>query len=332
MDVHLDQQSQDALEQKALRLTLLGNFLITLLGLGFALLTLSEAIFIDSLFSGIHLVISLITLQVSHLIQQPGNEDYPFGYVTLEPMLNLGKGIVIAIVAICALFSSVEAIRQGGRVVAADVAIWYAALAALGCGLLALMQTRFARQSHSQLLDLDAKNWLIDGLVSGAVAVAFGVMLLLARSPWDYLIPYADPIIVILLVLAILPIPLQTIWQNWMQLAGRAPAAEDQEALKTVVDEVLQDVPHEEYHLRPLNIGRLSYVQIYLRLTPEQAEQFGTPQADALRSQLYGQLQEHLPYMAMDLVVTCDRIWVKRAVLPVDPEIDSSTSAIPVQG
>ena len=199
------QQQIDQLEQQALRLTLLGNFLITLLGLGFALLTLSEAIFIDSLFSGIHLVISLITLQVSHLIQQPGNEDYPFGYVALEPMLNLGKGIVIAIVAICALFSSVDAIRHGGRSVEADLAIWYAGLAALGCGLLALMQSRFAKQCHSQLLDLDAKNWLIDGLVSGAVAVAFGVMLLLARSPWAHLIPYADPIIVILLVLFILP-------------------------------------------------------------------------------------------------------------------------------
>ncbi len=313
-----DPQDLDLLEQKALRLTLLGNFLITLMGLGFALLTLSEAIFIDSIFSGIHLVISLITLQVSHLIQQPGNEDYPFGYVALEPMLNLGKGIVIAIVAICALFSSVDAIRHGGRSVEADIAIWYAALAALGCGLLALMQSRFAKQCHSQLLDLDAKNWLIDGLVSGAVAVAFGVMLFLERSPWSHLIPYADPVIVILLVLFILPIPLQTIWQNWLQLAGRAPAAEDQEQLRGVVDEVLETVPHAEYHLRPLNIGRLSYVQIYLRLTPEQAQEFGTPEADELRSRLYRELQEHLPYIAMDLVVTCDRIWVKRAVLPAE--------------
>jgi len=310
--------SPNQLEQQALRLTLVGNLLITLLGLGFALVTLSEAIFIDSLFSGIHFVISLITLQVSHLIQQPGNEDYPFGYVALEPMLNLGKGIVIAIVAICALFSSVEAIRQGGRTVEADIAIWYAALAALGCGLLALMQSRFAKQCHSQLLDLDAKNWLIDGLVSGAVAVAFGAMLLLARSPWSAFIPYADPVIVILLVLSILPIPLQTIWQNWLQLAGRAPAAEDQAELRTVVDGVLASISHAEYHLRPLNIGRLSYVQIYLRLTPEQAKSFGPPEADAVRSRLYQELQTHLPYIAMDLVVTCDRIWVKRAVLPAE--------------
>jgi cation diffusion facilitator family transporter len=317
-----------ALERQALRLTLLGNVLITLLGFGFALISRSEAVFLDSLFSGIHLVISLVTMQVSRLIQQPGNEDYPFGYAALEPMLNLGKGLVIAMAAIFALFSSIDSIRGGGRVVDADVALLYAAIAALGCGVLAVMQSRFARQSHSPILDVDAKNWWIDGLVSAAVAIAFGLILLLGRSPWANLVPYADPAIVILLVLIILPVPLQTIWQNWLQLAGRGPAPEKQLKLRSLVEAVLQTVPYAEYHLRPLNIGRLSYVQIYLRLTPEQAAQFNISQADGLRSQLYDQLQEHLPYVAMDLVVTCDRIWVKRAILPAAP----TTATLPIQG
>ena len=43
----------------------------------------------------------------------------------------------------------------------------------------------------------------------------------------------------ILLVLFILPIPLQTIWYNWLQLAGRAPAAEEQAQSKALVDDVL---------------------------------------------------------------------------------------------
>lgn len=313
-------EEQQRIEATALRLTILGNIAITLLGVVFAVITLSEAIFLDSLFSGIHLLISLVSLHVSRLIQRPEDEDYPFGYATLEPLLNLGKGLVIAIVAVFALFSSLEAIRVGGRAIEADWAVGYALLAALGCGILAVMQYRFARQSHSPILDLDAKNWLIDGVISGAVAIAFALVLFIQHTSFAWMVPYADPILVMALVLVVIPLPIQTVLQNWKQIVGRAPEATQQEQLHDIAEQVFQGINHEDYHLRPLRIGRLLYVQIYLRFSSEQATSMGPEQVDALRSQLYAQLHQTFPVLAMDLVVTCDRIWIKRAIMPAEPE------------
>ena len=78
----LEQSHQ--IERKALRYTLWGNVAITLFGIVFAVWTRSEAIFLDGLFSGIHLAISLLSLYIARLIQQPGDEDYPFGYAMLH--------------------------------------------------------------------------------------------------------------------------------------------------------------------------------------------------------------------------------------------------------
>jgi cation diffusion facilitator family transporter len=304
------------IERKALRYTLWANAAITLLSVFFALCTRSEAIFLDGLFSGVQLVISLLSLRIAQLIQRPEDDEYPFGYAMFEPLLNMGKGLIILVVALLALFSSLESLLGGGRSVEAGLALGYALMAALGCLAMALVQRHYANQSHSQILALDFKNWLIDGAISTGVAVAFGLMLALQDTAWQWFIPYADPVLVILLVVVMLPLPLQTVVQNGLQMMGRAPSEDQREQVDQIVAEALASVPYEEYHLRQSNTGRLVYVQVYLCVSLQQEGSYEAGEIDSLRSHLYSQLHEVFPHLAMDLIVTCDRIWVKRAVMP----------------
>ena len=310
-------QTASEIEQKALRYTLWGNIGITLVGVVFALWTRSEAIFLDGLFSAIHLAISLLSLRISQLIQRPGDDNYPFGYAMFEPFLNMGKGLVIVLVALFALFSATEALLSGGRSVEAGIALWYAVLAASTCLIVAYVQKRFAIASQSQILDRDFKNWLIDGAVNTAVAIAFTTMLLLKGTQWDNLIPYVDPALVLLLVAIVIPLPLQTVIQNSLQIVGRKPNDEQSDRIEQIVETVFADVPRQEYHLRHLNMGRLVYVQVYLYVSLQQEESYEPGEVDGLRSRLYEQLHQEFPHLAMDLVVTCDRVWVKRAVMPI---------------
>lgn len=311
-----EKDAATTLEQKALHYTLWGNLVITLLGVGFAIWTRSEAIFLDGLFSGIHLIISLLSLWIAQIIQRPSDEDYPFGYAMLEPFLNLGKGLVIVMVALFAIFSAGEALLNGGRSVDAGIALWYALLAAAGCLAMAAMQWRFAQQSHSQILELDFKNWLMDGAISSAVAIAFAIMLLLQGTAWQHWIPYADPMLVLMLVLLVLPLPLQTVIRNSLQIVGKAPDGEQRTQVEDIVAGLLQELPHQAYHVRQMNIGRLRYVQVYLCVSLGQEARYEAGAVDGVRSRLYERLHEVFPHLAMDLVVTCDQVWVQRAVMP----------------
>ncbi|MEO0768733.1 MAG: cation diffusion facilitator family transporter [Cyanobacteria bacterium J06649_4] len=315
-DIEVAVQAANVMERRALKFTLWGNAAIAFLGLAFAIRTRSEAIFLDGLFSGIHFAISLLSLRISQLIQRPSDEKYPFGYAMFEPFLNMGKGLAIALVAIFALFSAGTALLEGGREVEAGMALWYALLASLGCLFMALMQYRFAKRSQSQILELDYKNWLIDGVISGAVAVAFGLIMLLQNTPWRGLVPYADPALVLLLVLVVLPLPLQTVIQNGMQMMGRAPDEEQRAVVEEIVAAALEAVPHQEYYVRQTSMGRLSYVQVYLCVSLSQEESYEAGEVDRVRSLIYDPLHQAFPHLAMDLIMTCDRIWVDRAVMP----------------
>ncbi|MEO1637378.1 MAG: cation diffusion facilitator family transporter [Cyanobacteria bacterium J06631_9] len=315
-DTALSRSAAHQLERRALKLTLWGNAAIALLGIFFAIKTRSEAIFLDGVFSGIHLAISLLSLYIARLIQRPGDEDYPFGYALFEPFLNMGKGLSIVLVALFALFSAVMALLDGGRAIDADVALWYALIASAGCLAMALIQKRFAVQSGSPILELDYKNWLIDGVISGAVTLAFGTILILAGTPWDWMIPYADPALVLLLVIVVLPLPLQTVVQNGLQLMGKAPDDSQAEQVEKIVETALVSVPHQEYQIRQTSMGRTLYVQVYLCVSLAQEERYQAGEVDRVRSLIYEPLNAQFPFLAMDLVVTCDRIWVERAVMP----------------
>lgn len=88
--------------------------------------------------------------------------------------------------------------------------------------------------------------------------------------------------------------------------------------MRDIVGNVLEPLPHEDYHLRPLMTGRLVYVQVYVQVNGHQARAYGMAQVDTMRGQLYQKLQDTFPYLAMDLIVTCDRNWIHRAIMPAD--------------
>jgi predicted Co/Zn/Cd cation transporter (cation efflux family) len=64
--------------------------------------------------------------------------------------------------------------------------------------------------------------------------------------------------------------------------------------------------------------GRLIYVQVYVKVNEQQANEYGVTQIDKMREQLYQRLQNVFPYLAMDLIVTCDSNWIHRAIMPAD--------------
>lgn len=175
-------QRERVLEERAIRITIAVNLLLGVLGLGFALYIHSDAILLDVIFSLISFATSLLSLLVARLIYRPGDDRFPFGYAAFEPMPNLAKGLMIAVVLLFAVIAAIDALATGGRDVSPGGGLLYAVLATLGCATPALITHRMARQARSPIVEVDSKNWIIDALLSAAVAIAFGIAVLLQRS------------------------------------------------------------------------------------------------------------------------------------------------------
>jgi len=303
-----NQHTTSKLEERALRLTVFGALFMAILGMGFAVITQSDAILLDGFFSLIGCAIALLTQKVSRLAMRPGNQQYPFGYTTFEPMLNLSKGLLIGAIGLFALISAISALFTGGRPISTGGAIAYAGVSAVGSFWIAWQLKDMAKRSRSSLVRVDAKNWMIDGVISVAVAVAFLFVELTKGTSIAAFAPYADPVIVIVIVLAMVSLPINTIRDAWRQVIGCRPEPEKMSIINTAVDEIFKPADAVTYQVRSLEIGRLLYVQVYV-LDPHQWSG-NLAQQDQLRSRLYSRLNQQFFGIQMDLIFTQQQQWL----------------------
>jgi cation diffusion facilitator family transporter len=297
----------EAAERRGLWLSILGALGMAVLGIGFALLTSSDAVLLDGIFSLIGFAIGLVTLQVARLVRRPDDATYHFGYAAYEPVLNLAKGLLMAFVSIFALVTAIQVAMSGGRSIEIGWAVVYTAVAGVGCFAIALAERRLARQTGSPLLSVDVKNWYIDGLLSVAVGVAFVVALFLRETRYAGLLPYVDPVVVIVLVGLTLPIPARIIRENWHQLLGRAPDERLQRRAREAVLKAFGGENSCNPRIRMQQIGRFTYLQIYVLCNAEIATD--VERMDKCRRSVHDELHSEFDNLALDVIFTRDPRW-----------------------
>ncbi len=323
--------TSEAIEKRSIIITIVASGFFGILGIIISVASHSGAVFLDGLFSLTFGVIGLLTLYVSRLVTRPSDESYPFGYATFEPMLNLFKGLLIGFALVWAVWTSVITILQGGQDIAAEGGILYAAIAVVGGTSVVIVLKRYAKQSGSPIVDVDAKNWTVDTLISSAVGIAFIATLLIQNSEWSDLARYADPVIMLAIAAIAAPQPYQTIRDNIRQIVGKAPPKDVQDRVAQLVEEAIADVPHVETHIRITDVGRYVYLHVYVIASPSTREIIDTHRHDQIRQQIYDRVSSEYRYLSLDVGFTMDRRWALSSVQSEELEtVVSSTDSTEV--
>jgi cation diffusion facilitator family transporter len=286
------------------------NLMMAALGLAFGWWSGSSAILLDGFFSLIGFAMALVTIRIARLVFQPPDEHFHFGYAQFEPFLNTIKGLLMLGVAGFALAASIGAIIGGGRAVQPGLGIVYALIALAGCVAVGATQARAAKRLGSPLLEVDSKNWAIDGLLSGVVAVVFVLALLLGRSRFAYVVPYVDPVLVIVLIVAIIAVPIRTIRDGLREILAFAPETAIQEDVRRRVGGAIEDLPLANSHVRMMKVGRFLYVLNQLVVSPE-FKLGRVSDLDAVRARIDCAMQGFEPKPIIDTVFTEDEKWTE---------------------
>lgn len=304
-----DQGSQ---EQWALTLSIVGSAVFAVLGGVFGLYTHSGAILLDGFYSLMTMTMSFVSLKVAALIQEGPSRRYQFGYYGFEPFINTIKGIIVLSVSLFAFVSAIEDLLHGGRDLVVGLALAYATLSTIGCFTFALLMHRYAQRLNLPLLEVEARDWTVDGCISSAVALTFVVTMLLQDTTWTVYLPYVDPLLVSLLVLVIIPLPLRTVFEGVNQLLGVAPESElDREIRKTISQVArLQKHPIDRFHLQMMVQGRVLYVFIQI-LVPAEFVVDRVQELDQLRQKFADAIADLHPFPEVDIVFTEDPYWLK---------------------
>lgn len=294
-------------EQSALRISVIGALFVGVNGVTFSVLTGAEAILLDGLFNLTYFVTGLLTIKVSKLVARGENDDFPVGYAFFEPLVNGGKGILMLGVTLMALISAVEALFAGGRPIVLGLAVVYGVLTSVICWSVALWIRALSNRTGSPLVEADAKNWIVNAAISSAVLGTLLVVFAIRNTSLRFLVPYVDPVLVLIVCSVTIMVPIRMSWSALMELVNRTPSPQVLASVRKITEKTLANLPVTKTSVRVLQPGRTRIISIHVLLSSE--VEGGILALDAARNRTDRALHEEYPMSVLDIVFTRDPKW-----------------------
>ena len=303
-------KTEAKIEQRSLKISMVSIVFFILLAFFFSYITKSGSIFFDGVYSLIALGISFVTLWVSRLAERPDDDRFHFGYTRFEPLLNVGKSLFILLSCGFAFSEAINTLRQGGKVVDLELAILYSSIATVGAFFVGLYLKKVARRIKSGLLELEAVEWMVDSFLSAGILVGFVIAWVMGFTRWAHLIPYVDPVLLILIALLALPAPLKALWNNFKELVDMAPPAEYIRRLDAEMDKALEGLAVRDYEYRLMKSGRSTFMLVHLMVS-DNFRITDIAELDIIRDGMEDKILKFDKNIIMEIVFIKNREWAK---------------------
>ncbi|WP_109127103.1 cation transporter [Dyella sp. C11] len=295
-------------EQRQLRFSIGVTFLVGVACVAVGLLMHSQAIAFDGFYSLVDVVLTAGSLMVSHLVTSEGSRRFQFGYWHLEPLVLVFNAAVLTAICSYGGFTALHGLLTGGHELAFGFGAAWAAIMGVASLGMALYMRRESKALGSVLLQLDAKGWFIGGCISIAVLVGFALASIIQGGPLSHWTRYIDSTILLVLTIALLPLPLGSLWQAFREVLQVAPDALDQR-VRDVMGAMVQERGYLDFSSYVAKIGRMRFIDIHILVeTTRPLGDMGD--VDAVRDEIARRLGSDIRAEWLTIVFTAKREWM----------------------
>lgn len=288
--------------------SIVATALIGAMGIGSGLWIGSRAILFDGMYSFVDILLTCGALGVSKLVIREPSQHFQFGYWHLESVVGAIQSAILATACLYGAASAVQGlIGDGYEVAHAYGALWAAFMGAVGITM-ALYIKRIAHLQRSLLLEVDYRSWLLSGLLSLSLVIAYGAAMVLAGTRYHQWVPYIDPAMLLAMCLVLLPMPLKILFDTSRDLIRLAPQELDQQ-VRAVMDALVLERGFRNYTSYVSQVGRVRFVEFHILVPP--GFPVGTVDVvDALRQHIASQLDATWPQVWLTVDMTAKPDWI----------------------
>jgi predicted Co/Zn/Cd cation transporter (cation efflux family) len=300
-------------EDSILKQSLMAIIVVASLGIGFGMVSGSFAILFDGVFSLVDAAMTVLSLIVARLIAQSTIADglperlhrrFSTGFWHLEPLVLLLNATILLSVTIYAVFSAVTSLISGGREMEFGPAMIYASVVVVISAAMGWYEHRANRKIKSDFVRIDVHGWIMAGGVTFALLVAFAIGFALEGTAYDWLRPYVDPAILLVVGLVLLPIPVGTLRKAAGEVLQITPSDLLQE-VERVAQKITAEqafIGHRAYVARA---GRGTQIELYF-IVPKDQPPRALEDWDALRDQIGSQISGDPRHRWLTIAFTTD--------------------------
>lgn len=276
-------------EVKIFKLSISVTLVIAAIGIVFGLLSGSQSILFDGIFSTIDTAMSILSVLVIKLMAKESTNRFQFGFWHFEPMVATVNGSIILLLCLYAQLNAILNIIDGGHSLTFSFATIYAVVVCIVCFGMYFYEKKVNKQLKSDLLQIDVNSWLMSSLITSALLIAFIIGLSIQGTQYEYWSPYIDSVALLVLTVFFIPVPLKILKQSLQEIFLVASKELDNE-VNELASKVVKEHGLVDYESYVVKTGRLYSIEIHL-ITPEGfAKEQGVIVLDNIREQIASQL------------------------------------------
>ena len=288
-------------EKRGIKISIVGSILLSLSAIIMALIAKSQAVLLDGLYTFVTLIMAFISLKVIDLVKTPETKDRPFGYMAMEPFLNLIKCLVMLILLVMFLVTNIQELCTGGRIISLNMTTLYIFICLIIYGVIIIYLKKCEKETKSSILKLEIKNWRIDAIITMGIAVSLLIAIIMFKMGYTQILPYVDPVIVIILIAASLPVPLKVLLKELRRMLLISNENKIEDEVKKQIQPVILKYGLINIQVWSLKSGRTHYIFIYLDLKEKQTT---VEHLDKIRSLIFSELSKIYPDFWADIMFT----------------------------
>ncbi|WNJ18803.1 cation diffusion facilitator family transporter [Pontibacter sp. G13] len=291
-------------EKSALYVSVMFASLFAVMGVVFGIAIQSSMVMFDGIYSSISVVLSILSVVVLGIVvSSEEDEAFPFGKWHFEPALVVFKSLVIVGLCLYSMSQAISDLLSGGNEVDAGWAMLYAGVSTALC-LAVFLYLKFQnRKLNSSLLKAETDQWLGDTLLSLGVMIGFGVSLAMRGTPWEGLIPYTDPFMVIVASLLFISFPMGSLLQGFRQLLFFRTDRQLSGKVKDQIAQIAEEMK-ASYKIHLVKIGRETFLEVNFKVADRS---FSVREMDQLRSQIAAGIEGDL---WLNMSITSEQKWM----------------------
>ncbi|HNV85901.1 MAG TPA: cation diffusion facilitator family transporter [Candidatus Omnitrophota bacterium] len=248
-------------EVTASHISIAGATLIFLISLAAGIISDSVALLIDAATGLVILMVAFFVRFIIHKIDSPPDHEFHFGYGKYEPLAGVLQNIAILTTCLLGINFAIQDIIHPDDITNYPLSV----AASCASGILALGLGVYLRavalRNRSGVLKTAGTHWFADSVLSFSMCFGFLSGAVLRRLGYENISMYVDPVMAVLLCLALMKLPLQSIAANVSELLDAAPKGEIRHAVKKIVEQHKPD-PFRLHRLRFRKAGKRIFLDV----------------------------------------------------------------------
>ena len=296
------------LENKILKISMVGALFFALFGIAWGWTVQSEMIIFDGLYSFISLALTMLSLYINNFMAKKELDKYPFGKYRLEPLVISLKSLIIGGMCLYSLIGAIQDIVNGGNSVEYGSALIYSIVSVVGCGGVYIFMKEKGEKISSEMVKVEASQWLMDTLLSIGVLVGFVIAMILRNTRFSWLNVYIDPMMVIMVSVVFIKMPIQSFINSFKEILCVKANDEINDDIYFIVKEIEKEYKFEDSISRVSKIGGELRIEIDF-IYNEESKLKDLDQMDCVREKVYDAIK-HIDYNKwLNVSFTGDKKW-----------------------